>query len=181
MLSYNFLGPAWMSSNSTLNGKVDLNKLIDFKSKDKKRLHISTKKCPLLIRKNLHEMFPSPEVITENNNLSLITLSQGTENIDHEQAAINYILSAKEICAKLRLHGFWADFLNPMSGRAYHSYSPRSLFKIDQRFRGLCMKFDEVNEDCVLISEDTTKFSGNIFTNIHPNLEFIKDLVVDEE
>lgn len=162
--------------------------LVDFESKDKKKLHISTKKCPILLRKNLHELFPAPEVITENNNLTLITLSQ-TSNVNdhHEQAAKYFVIAAREMCARLRMHGYWADFLNPFSGRAFHAYHQKSLYSInDPRFRGLCMKFEEVkatgtDENVLILSEDKSqRFSGSIFTNISADLVLIKEFLDDD-
>jgi len=184
------IGPAYMNSKSTLGSDgLDLEQLVDFSNKDNSKLHIATQKCPLLIRKNLHELFPAPEVITESEKLTLITLSQAVveQSKEHEKAAIHFVLAAREICSRLRLHGYWCDFLNPMSGRPFHSYHQKSLYKLnDERFRGLCMKFEEIkavgaNENCVLICEDkSTRFSGTVFTNIPPNLELIKDLILEE-
>jgi hypothetical protein len=178
-----------MNSKTTLGSDgCDLEQLVDFDNLDNKKLHIATKKCPMLLRKNLHEMFPAPEVIAENDKLTLITLSQASiAAVDHEKAAINFVLAAREICSRLRLHGFWSDFLNPMSGRPFHSYHQKSLYKLnDERFRGLCMKFEEIKasgaeDNCLLISEDkSTKFSGSIFSNIPANIELIKDLILEE-
>lgn len=165
---------------------MKLEELVDFSNTDKNKLHIETKKCPILLRKNLHELFPAPEVITESEKLTLITLSHPVISVDHEKAAINFVLSAREICARLRLHGYWADFLNPMSGRPFHSYHQKSLYKLnDVRFRGLCMKFEEIkadgaDENCLLICEDKWKFSGSVFSNIPANLQLISDLILDE-
>lgn len=177
-----------MNSKSTIGSDgLNLEELVDFSNLDMSKLHITTKKCPLLLRKNLHELFPAPEVITENEKLTLITLSQALVSTDHEKAAINFVLAAREMCSRLRLHGFWSDFLNPMSGRPFHSYHQKSLYKLnDERFRGLCMKFEEIkavgaNENCLLICEDkSTKFSGSVFSNIPANLELIKDLILNE-
>lgn len=182
------VGPAYMNSKSTLGSDgLNLEELIDFGNVDKKKLHISTQKCPLLLRKNLHELFPAPEVITESEKLTLITLSQAVVSTDHEKAAISFVLAARELCARLRLHGYWSDFLNPMSGRPFHTYHQKSLYKLnDERFRGLCMKFEEIkavgaDENCLLICEDkSTKFSGSVFSNIPANLELIKDLILEE-
>lgn len=164
-----------------------LRNLVDVDNLDESKLHVVTKKCPMLLRKNLHELFPVPEVITDNEKLSLITLSQADLAGDHEKAAINFVLAAREICSRLRNNGFWADFLNPMSGRPYLSYRQQSLYTLnDVRFRGLCMKMEEIqavgaNENCLLISEDeSTKFSGTIFTNIPADLGFIRHLIFDE-
>ena len=46
------------------------------------------------------------------------------------------------MCTRLRLNGFWADFMNPFSGKPFYSYaSGKNLYKIDDRFRGLGIKY----------------------------------------
>ncbi|KAG5682366.1 hypothetical protein PVAND_011722 [Polypedilum vanderplanki] len=176
-------GPAFLNNLSTF-GPCELNKLIDFKNKDKYKLHISFQKCPVLIRNNIHEIFPAPELMSDGgrSQLSLILLS--SMDCDHEKAAIQYVLAAREICKKLHLHGFWCDFLNPFSGKAFFSYHQKSLYKNDERFRGICMKLESVNghgtkDNCLLISEDkSNKFSGSVFTNL-PSLDMFKELVLN--
>lgn len=180
------LGPAYLNNNSTFSAVTELEELIDLENKDKTKLHIHFQKCPMLIRKNLQEIFPAPEVISETSNLSLIILSQSSVSLEHEKAAIKFIFAAREICQRLRLHGFWADFLNPFSGKAFFSYHQKSLYKNDERFRGLCMKLEEIKgfgakETCLLISEDkSAKFSGSVFTNL-PSMEMYKELVLEDE
>jgi hypothetical protein len=178
-------GPAFLNHHTT-HGECDLNELVDFQNKDKARLHVAFQKCPTLIRNGLQEMFPTPEVITDGT-LSLITLSQSSlSSLDHEKAAMKYVLAAREICQKLRLHGYWCDFLNPFSGKAFFSYHQKSLYKNDERFRGLCMKMENVKgfgakDHCLLIAEDkSSKFSGSVFTNL-PSMEMFKELVLDED
>lgn len=105
------VGPAYMNSKSTIDGVV-LEELVDFDNKDKNKLHVTTQKCPLLLRKNLHELFPAPEVLSENDKLTLVTLSQALPTADqHEKSAINFVLAAREICSRLRLHGYWGNSL----------------------------------------------------------------------
>lgn len=121
-------------------------------------------------------------MVNENTTLSLITLSQASTVIDHEKAAIDFVHASRDICQRLRLNGFWSDFVNPFSGKAFFSYHPKSLYKNDERFRGLCMKLEEIKGlDCLLISEDkSAKFNGSIFTNL-PSMEMFKDLVLEED
>jgi hypothetical protein len=124
--------------------------------------------------------------MNETTNLFLITLSQASTVVDHEKAAIDFVHASRDICQRLRLHGYWSDFVNPFSGKAFFSYNQQSLYKSDERFRGLCMKLEEIkgsgcDENCLLISEDkSTKFNGSIFTNI-PSMEMFKDLVLEDD
>lgn len=181
------IGPAYMNPKTTFGQDgFNLDELVDFGSKDNTKLHIKVQKCPVLLSKNLHELFPAPEVIVENNKLTLITLTQADASTDYEKAAINFVHAAREICSSLRLHGHWADFLNPMSGRPFHSYHQKNLYKLnDERFRGLCMKLEEIKavgaeQNCLLLCEDkSTKFSGSIFSNIPPNMDLIQELMKD--
>jgi hypothetical protein len=180
------VGPAYLNSLSTHTATTELEELIDLENKDKTKLHLSFQKCPMLIRKSLQEIFPAPEVVSETSNLSLILLSQPSNYLEHEKAAIKFIFASREICQRLRLHGYWADFLNPFSGKAFFSYHQKSLYKNDERFRGLCMKLESIkgfgNKDsCLLISEDKSpKFSGSVFTNL-PSIEMFKELVLEED
>jgi hypothetical protein len=50
------IGPAYLNYLSTQTA-VDFKQLIDIDGKDKSKLHITFKKCPVLIRKNLAEIF----------------------------------------------------------------------------------------------------------------------------
>lgn len=86
------------------------------------------------------------------------------------------------------MNGYWADFMNCFSGKPFYSYSNGKLFKVDERFRGLGMKFDNVN-GCVVISsssneetvdkEKIEEFSGIIVSNIFSDLTQIQGLIGD--
>lgn len=84
------------------------------------------------------------------------------------------------MCSRLRLEGYWADFMNPFSGKPFYSYaSGKHLYKIDDRFRGLCIKYENRNE-CLIISPDTNiGFSGSIFTNASSELTELQSIVHD--
>ncbi len=106
--------------------------------------------------------------------------------MDHEKAALDFIHAGRDMCMRLRLHGYWCDFVNPFSGKAFYSYHQKSLYKSDERFRGLCMRLEEVKglgliDNCLLISEDKSKkFNGSIFTNV-ASKEMLKELVFDDD
>lgn len=111
-----------------------------------------------------------------------------------------FVLTAREMCARLRMHGYWADFMNPFSGKPFHSYaSGKNLYKVDARFRGLGIRFVE-RDACLVIeaeagseaaddtangADDTTAttaavtFTGNVFTTAPVSLTMLQALVVD--
>lgn len=142
---------------------------------------MSAKVCPLLLKKSLAELFPTPEVIG-NESLTLITLKS---HLETEQGAKNFVLAAREVCSRLRMNGFWADFMNPFSGRPFYSYvNGKILYKVDERFRGLGMRFENIN-DCVVISADNALdqaldakgFNGTVFSNVFPDIIRIQGLI----
>lgn len=61
------------------------------------------------------------------------------------------------------MHGYWADFMNPFSGKPFYSYaSGKKLYKIDSRFRGLGIRFEE--RDACLIIEPADQLPANVVT-----------------
>lgn len=88
-------------------------------------------------------------------------------------------MAAREICSRLRLTGYWSDFMNPFSGKPFHSYAGKSLYKLDQRFRGIGMKFENFNNCTVIGADQDLSFSGNIFTNAPVHMDVIKSLIKD--
>lgn len=90
------------------------------------------------------------------------------------------MLAAREITSRLRLHGFWADFMNPFSGKPFYSWANgKNLYRVDQRFRGLNMKLLKHNECTVICSseDDENCFSGAIYTNAPSNYTELKSLL----
>lgn len=74
------LGPAWVNNQTTIYADVVLDDLIDFQSLHKDKLHIRSRACPQLLRENLHEIFPAPEVVTPSSPLTLIELTYSKTN-----------------------------------------------------------------------------------------------------
>ncbi|XP_075154381.1 cobalamin trafficking protein CblD [Haematobia irritans] len=175
----NAVGPAWQGASSTIALDAPLESLVDFDGKcteEKAMLEFTVNECPSLIKKSLHELFPAPEVASSDK-LALLTL---TFTGDSEQGASKFVLAAREITSRLRLHGYWADFMNPFSGKPFYSWaSGKNLYKVDKRFRGINMKLMKHN-DCVVIKpEDNAEkiFSGSIYTNAPADYIELKTLL----
>lgn len=82
------------------------------------------------------------------------------------------------MCSRLRLNGYWADFMNPFSGKPFYSYaSGKKLYKIDNRFRGLGIKLENYNECLIISAEDEVAFSGSIFTNAPTDILTLQSLI----
>jgi len=89
-------------------------------------------------------------------------------------------LAAREITARLRLHGYWADFMNPFSGKPFFSWANgATLYKIDSRFRGINMNVQNKSSCTVISAEniDDKNFSGVIYTNAPCDFMQIKNLL----
>lgn len=65
-----------------------------------------------------------------------------------------FLITAKKICDKLRTAGYWADFINPFSGRPYFTPSTLTeLYQTHEKFRCLDFQIVEI-KDCKVISND---------------------------
>lgn len=67
------------------------------------------------------------------------------------------MLAAQDICMTLTIMGYWADFINPFSGKPYLAPVHNSrLYDTDERFR--CLDFEIIQQqNCIVIANE----SGN--------------------
>lgn len=75
---------------------------------------------------------------------------------------LQFLLAASDICTKLKMFGYWADFINPFSGQPYlNPHKNGVLYKTDERFRCLGFKVDKKNA-CKVVTYDNkgTEFIG---------------------
>ncbi|KAH8274175.1 hypothetical protein KR018_001177 [Drosophila ironensis] len=162
----NATGPAWQGGTTTLGLLGPLSQLVNFfrePNADKSRLEFACCACPVLIRESLVELFPVRPVAQRDSPITMLILSYEG---DIEMGAAKFVMAARDMCDRLLSLGYWADFLNPFSGRPY--FTPRdgaSLFKQDHRFRGLNMRLSQRNNCTVIAAEknDRTHFSGTIY------------------
>ncbi|EDW65447.1 cobalamin trafficking protein CblD [Drosophila virilis] len=180
----NATGPAWQGDTSTVGLMEPLAHLVNFfkdDNVDKSRLEFACCQCPVLIRDSIFEQFPVRAIGQRDYAITLLTLSYEG---DIEKGAAKFVLAAREISDRLLSLGYWADFLNPFSGRPY--FLPRDgsiLYKQDCRFRGLNMRLSNHNE-CVLIAaeeNDSIYFSGTIFCTAPNNYSLLVELLAPTE
>ncbi|XP_044738189.1 retinoblastoma-like protein A [Chrysoperla carnea] len=134
--------------------------------------------CPMVLRKGVIELFGNTNggrlVDLKSSILTVVTLVQYPKNIYQrsttdtelniendddiiEKLAKNFVLAAQDICMTLTIMGYWADFINPFSGKPYFSSQTSSLtssiYNTDQRFR--CLDFQIVKQNnCTIIKND---------------------------
>ncbi|XP_051766481.1 metabolism of cobalamin associated Da [Ctenopharyngodon idella] len=78
--------------------------------------------CPELLKKELELFFP----VLPMSPITVVTVTQKNQkleteelNRDQEELLDNFVSGAKEICFMLWRGGYWADFINPLSGKAF--------------------------------------------------------------
>lgn len=151
-------------------------------------LHCMAQECPMLLRKSITELFPGCMEINSPQ-LTIVTISQTpnpktmkwSKEVETEKLAKYFLLAASDICAKLKMVGYWADFVNPFSGQPYlNPHKNGTLYKTDERFRCLGFKVEQKNY-CKVISSDSEQknFVGSLYTTAPPSTEFLQELVND--
>eukprot|EP00118_Oscarella_pearsei_P001732 m.8295 g.8295 ORF g.8295 m.8295 type:complete len:268 (+) comp20479_c0_seq1:218-1021(+) len=153
-------------------------------------------KSPRFLQSGFLELFPdAPMSEIRSGDLMVITLCQRTLNDmtawtsavqeERDELLENFIESAKCICGKLSVGGYWADFIDPSSGRAFlgGTYSPNTLFETDDRFRHF--GFDVIDLGCCkCISHPLWgmhAFVGALFTNAPSDCPVLKELMLIKE
>lgn len=112
-----------------------------------------------------------------------------------------FVIAAREICRRLHHEGHWyvqksckllkkksnfqfsspkrADFMNPFSGKPfYYHLTDQKLYKIDKRFRGFGIKYEDQNNCLVITSDVDASFSGSIFTDATSDREQLKTMIL---
>ncbi|NP_001090000.1 uncharacterized protein LOC735071 [Xenopus laevis] len=149
------------------------------------KVECAMQSCPDLLKKDFASMFPE----IPGNNLMVVTVTQRTTNdmttwsqeVENEREILieKFINGAKEICYALRTEGYWADFIDPLSGLAYFGpYTNNTLFESDERYRHLGFKVEDLG-CCKVIRHSiwgTHVVVGSIFTNAPSESPIMKKL-----
>ncbi|KAK2576913.1 hypothetical protein KPH14_005534 [Odynerus spinipes] len=198
------IGPGWLNASTTTHIKTEFITIADEDSLDSMReknknkklrgktyikqplLYCTAQECPLLLRKGIEELFPGCLDVSAAQ-LTIVTISQKS-NIkalrwgkiaETEKLAKCFVLAASDICTRLKMIGYWADFINPFSGQPYFSSQKKNtLYTTDERFRCLGFKVKEKN-NCKVITYDNsvTNFIGSLYTTAPASTEFLKEIM----
>lgn len=143
-------------------------KLVELKAMD----------CPKLLKKDLKELFKGVDALESDKPVSVLNLTQKTMHdmsvwsmemeLERLQLTSGFIESALTICSALKRCGYWADFIDPSSGRPYlGKYTNSTLCDTDDRYRSLGFRVTDLG--CCKVLEHgswgTKAFVGTIFTN----------------
>ncbi|XP_017086661.1 uncharacterized protein LOC108118455 [Drosophila eugracilis] len=121
--------------------------------------------CPKLLVASMRRLFYHPYAgFGSSMNFSIIRLRFKQADIDF--ALRSFILFANHTAREIMHNGYWADFINPLTGRAHFraAHSNRKLCREAQFFgRGLSLTN---NNGCTIIKEEKSdQFTGCIFTD----------------
>ncbi|XP_060767656.1 metabolism of cobalamin associated Da [Neoarius graeffei] len=127
----------------------------------------SVHSCPELLKQELKSFFPALPVSA----ITVVTIKQKTTmteaDLKTQQLLDNFINGAKEICFLLWRGGYWADFINPSSGRAYFGEELQDpVLQADQRHHsGFHIEDVAACRLTVHVLSDARAFAGTLITN----------------
>jgi len=112
--------------------------------------------APELLRREARSLFPHRD-LSATRPLSVLTLAQRARNDmstwsddvedEREKLAGQFVGAAKEICARLKSEGFWADFIDPCSGAPFFGPPPANgatMFETDEKYRLLGFRIEDL-------------------------------------
>lgn len=140
-----------------------------------KKFELKAFKCPKTLQSDFQTYFRKS---FGDSPVTVITISFKTENdmatwnsdVDDEREVLikKFVETAKSLCKVLEKEGFWADFIDPSTGRPFKSeYSYATFFETDERYRQL--GFEIADQGCCKVvshhSWGTKAYVGCLLTN----------------
>lgn len=139
-------------------------------------LECAAQDCPDLLKRDFQDLFPARNILGDP--LTVITLTQKTENdmtywsedvdIEREELTGQFVMKARQICRALQEAGYWADFIDPCSGRpSLGPYTNATLLETDERYRHFGFTIEDLG-CCKVITHHlwgSNAFVGCLFTN----------------
>ncbi|KHJ87899.1 hypothetical protein OESDEN_12314 [Oesophagostomum dentatum] len=137
-----------------------------------------------------------PGMNFDNVNVSVMNITQKTENdmkawsdeMDNERQMLtaSFIASATAIATTLRRCGYWADFIDPSSGRPYlGKFTNHTLFETDDAYKDMgfqiedlgCCKAKKLRKVLQHVVWGTHAFVGTLFTDAPADCQIVQDIV----
>ncbi|XP_066147470.1 cobalamin trafficking protein CblD-like [Euwallacea fornicatus] len=181
------IGLAWYDTQTTIKTHHDviMEQVEDVGSNPDSDMILRVQTCPKVLRQTVCELFPYRPL--EKSELSVITINlkpggkqtKLNKETETEKMAQMFLITAKNICSKLRKAGYWADFVNPFSGRPYFVPSGlNELYKTDEKFRCLDFQIFDIDE-CKVISNEglpIKRLIGSLFTDAPCNKQHLNSV-----
>lgn len=144
---------------------------------DDEVITIDTVECPRLLKNELHKVFKKTDPKLFRSHITVINILQQESTTFEEVSAeekmdakmVYFIETADSICETLNRSGYWADYIDPHSGRPRRSPTEAAerLLNPDQTKQQLGYNLEEFKQ-CMKISNvsfDNQTYIGSIFTN----------------
>jgi len=154
------------------------------------RREVTVHAAPTLLRRELVPLFPGREV--SQGSLSCLTLCLRTETdmscwseeMEEEREALTHelVVSAKEVCGRLREEGHWADFIDPSSGTPHFSaHTNSSLGETHESMRLLGLHIEDLGCCKVLEHREWGRhvMLGLVITDASSNSDILANIVAD--
>jgi len=181
------IGLAWYDTQTTIktHHEIIMEQIEDSGDNSDAEMILRVQSCPHVLRDTVTELFPYRPL--EKSELSVVTINlkpdlvqlRTNKELETDRLAQMFLITAKNICSKLRNNGYWADFINPFSGKPYLVPSgSNKLYKSDEKFRCLDFQIFEI-DDCKVISNEgriAKRFVGSLFTNAPCNKNHLNNI-----
>ena len=167
---------------------------IELKPSTMDNLECLAVECNNAMKKDFKSLFKDHDIQSDSN-FSVITLSQKTINnmsswspdVEEEREALleHFIEGAKDICMAFKKAGYWADFVDPESGRPFFStYTTDTFFETDHRYKKLGFQINDLGCCKVIVHSvwGAHVYVGSLFTNApidHPVISKLTQYVKD--
>jgi len=152
-------------------------------------LELTAMDCPPALMRDLISLFPDQK-LTGQSKMTVLNLTQKSDNdmsawslqmeMERDQLTAGFVESAMNICEQLKQDGFWADFIDPTSGRAFlGSFTNSTLFETDERYNQLGFNVEDLG-CCKVVKHvlwGSCVFVGTIFTNAPLEADAIKNVL----
>lgn len=184
-----------VSVDKLINASMDIKFSPDYKPapiidelKSDCNVELNAVACPKLLKKDLKYLFVDKDL--HDKEVTVLNLTQKSETdqaawstdmeIERMKLTSSFIDSATAICQALKENGYWADFIDPSSGRPYlGKFTNASLFETDERYRQLGFQIEDLG-CCKVIKHmlwGTHAFVGTIFTDAPLESDFVKSVL----
>jgi hypothetical protein len=155
-------------------------------------MELKASPCPKVMKKDLSSLFVDME-FDRNHEITVLNLTQKSQTdmsawseemeVERDMLTKDFINIASAIChdiKELSEGNYWADFIEPTSGRPYFSkYTNATLFETDDRYRDLGFQIEDMG-CCKVVKHmkwSTHAFVGTIFTNAPLNSVEVKAIL----
>jgi len=140
------------------------------------KMELRAHSCPTLLRKDFKELFPNKNIMEGNFTVVVISFKTDTDQTlwsseveeEREKLLESYIHGAVEICQAFEDSGYWADFIDPTSGKPFKGpHTNFTLFETDERYRKLGFDIKDLG-CCKVVSHPvwgSHAYIGALFTD----------------